>query len=384
MARAILYNKHTPLIDLEIDGLVVKKINEVIDHKFLPIILQDNLNLETLNFWIERRMLPQKREKIDYVKTYFAGFDNFGNMFSLSDQYWFKFNKNDNWENLNFFTNDYCEDVGKMFMAPWDVNRDCIGLPSPDLATNGVLMKRWVKEDDGFSYLIKTGSKVYHQDPLSEVLASITLKKLDFLPFVEYKLVVDCLKFCSKCKNFITEDTEFVPASYIYTKEKRDKKDTIYDHMVKMCSIYGIEGSRKYMDNMITADSIIGNDDRHLGNFGFLRNVNTGKIIGFAPLFDSGSAYWGKAESSRKSRIFYDHEQESIYSVINDKDLDVIYDHDEMFEIINMYPQISAIKRDDIKSRIIKSENNLKKNIELVKGNKNIANKPISYNKVER
>lgn len=138
------------------------------------------------------------------------------------------------------------------------------------------------------------------------------------------------------------------------------------------------------MDNMITADSIIGNDDRHLGNFGFLRDVNTGEIIGFAPLFDSGSAYWGKAEFSHKSRIFYDHEQESVYSVIKNKDLNAIYDHNEMFEIINMYPQISAVKRDDIKSRIIQSEKNLKKNIELIKGNKSIDNKLINYNKIER
>lgn len=384
MTRAILYNKYTPLIDLEIQGLTVLKINEVINQKFLPIILQDNLSLKTLNFWIERRMLPQKREKLDYVHSVFPGFDNYANMFSLSDQYWFQFKKEETWDNLNFFTNDYSEEIGKMFMAPWDVNRNLVGLPSPDLSTNGVLIKRWVKEKDGNSYLIKTGSKVYHQEPLSEVLASITLKKLNFLPFVEYKLVVDCLKFCSKCKNFVNKDTEFVPASYIYTKKKRDPSDSIYDHMVKMCELYGIKGSKEYMDNMITADSIIGNDDRHLGNFGFLRDVNTAEIIGFAPLFDSGSAYWGKADATRKSRIFYDREKESIYSVIMNNNLEAIYDHSEMFDIINMYPQISAAKRDDIKDRIIKSEKTLKKNIDLIKSGKTINDKSIKVDDIER
>ena len=41
---------------------------------------------------------------------------------------------------------------------------------------------------------------------------------------------------------------------------------------------------------MIILDYIIANEDRHLNNFGLLRNAETLEWLGFAPIFDSGSS----------------------------------------------------------------------------------------------
>lgn len=41
---------------------------------------------------------------------------------------------------------------------------------------------------------------------------------------------------------------------------------------------------------MIVLDYIIANEDRHLNNFGLLRNAETLEWIGFAPIYDSGSS----------------------------------------------------------------------------------------------
>ena len=41
---------------------------------------------------------------------------------------------------------------------------------------------------------------------------------------------------------------------------------------------------------MIFLDTIVANPDRHTANFGLLRDINTGKFIGFAPLFDHNMA----------------------------------------------------------------------------------------------
>ena len=41
---------------------------------------------------------------------------------------------------------------------------------------------------------------------------------------------------------------------------------------------------------MNIVDYIIANTDRHYGNFGFIRNVNTLEWEGFAPIFDTGNA----------------------------------------------------------------------------------------------
>ena len=42
---------------------------------------------------------------------------------------------------------------------------------------------------------------------------------------------------------------------------------------------------------MITLDFIIANEDRHLNNFGFIRNAETLEFVGPAPIFDSGASF---------------------------------------------------------------------------------------------
>jgi len=43
-----------------------------------------------------------------------------------------------------------------------------------------------------------------------------------------------------------------------------------------------------YFASTLIFDSLILNEDRHLGNFGVLRDNHSGKIIGNAPIFDNG------------------------------------------------------------------------------------------------
>ena len=159
----------------------------------LPIILQGEgaLNLESINKWLSTRRIPEEREGLKKARQWFPGFENYKNLFSLSDQYWFRYKKSESWDNLNFFTNKYSQEQGKIFFEPWtaDIKEAC-SVQTPDLTTNGVLKKRWVQDDDLTSYLLKAGSVEYHQEPLSEVLASIMLRKLNLIPFVEYELTV--------------------------------------------------------------------------------------------------------------------------------------------------------------------------------------------------
>lgn len=170
MARAILYNKRKPLVELEIERTKVTQIYRVLDEVCLPIVLQDRLTTNTINDWLSKRIIPEKRDGMTEIRSRFSGFANFNNMFSLSDQYWFQFNEDETWDKLNFFTNSYAEDFGKMFFSPWEVREENLSLSTPDITTNGVLRKRWIREENGESYLIKAGSKFYHQEPLSEVL----------------------------------------------------------------------------------------------------------------------------------------------------------------------------------------------------------------------
>lgn len=343
MTSSCLYNKNRPLMNVEFDNGKVTEIKEVIkeNEHLLPICLQHDLTLESVNKWLLTRTLPEKREGLKEARELFHGFDRQKNMFGLSDQYWFRHKKTETWDKLNYFTNPYNQEQGKIFFEPWAANpEEAIQLAGPDLTTNGVLRKRWVQDENLTSWLLKSGSEKYHQEPLSEVLASLMLRSLNLIPFVEYELVIYGLQFCSKCRNFVTAGTEFVPAIQIYNLKERKGDISIFEHLIDMCREYGIVGAREFLTNMVAADYILCNKDRHLGNFGFIREVENGKILGFAPLFDFGSAYVGFTPKERDSRFFSEQAEECFKRAMRHSEFDEL-DTEAMEEMVEKYPEIS-------------------------------------------
>ena len=337
--------------------LEIKEIIKENEH-LLPICLQYDSSLKAVNDWMGTRKIPDKREGLKRARQTFRGFENYYNMFSLSDQYWLQFKKSETWEKLNFFTNSYGKEKGQIFFLfclP-DI-KIAVKSPSPDLTTNGVLKKCWIQDEEKNSYLLKAGSVKYHQEPLSEVLASITLRKIDIIPFIEYELVIHGLQFCSKCPNFVTANTEFVPASHIYKKKKRKMDERVFDHFLQMCDEYNIIGAEDYMTKMIAADHILCNSDRHLGNFGFIRDAETGKILGFAPLFDFGRAYWGAKPAvhdkmENTSRFFSDVEDKCFKKALRYISVEEVVDTLKLEKMVERYPEIDGKQIEEIKGRI--------------------------------
>lgn len=360
METAIMYNKHTPVIELDLDGCKVIKVRRLINPEYLPLGLPASSEPEKFTKWITKRKIPESREGLMVARRDFPGFEAYRHMFSLSDQYWFSYREGDIWDSLNFFTNRYDPRVGKVFFTPWEVDPEEAFGESPDLTTNGALRKRWKQSKDGTSWLIKAGSKTLNQEPISEVLATMLLRKLQIIPFVEYELVIDGMRLCSRCRNFIGPDTEFVPAIHIYQKEPRRKDETIYAHLLKMCVLHGVYGAKEYVDNMIAVDRIIGNKDRHLGNFGFIRDVNTLQITGFAPLFDSGYAFTEEAQGAIKESKFARQEPEALRKMLRRIKTSAFLDHQDMFTLIDQYPELDKNQKQVIKDKIAAAEKEMR------------------------
>lgn len=360
MATAYLYNRKKPILFVEIDNGVVTEIKEVIKENkhLLPVAFyrDGSLTLEALNKWLDTRKISDKRDGIHEARLMFHGFENYRNMFSLTDQYWFRYSRKESWDSMNFFTNHYDQEQGKIFFMPWDADPDrAINIQGPDLTTTGVLRKRWIQKEDKKSYLIKAGSVKYHQEPLSEVMASITLAKVGIISYVEYKLIVYGMRFCSICQNFVNDHTEFVPASHVYNFEPRKEKEEIYDHFIAMCREFRIPGAPDYMQNMVAVDHIICNNDRHLGNFGFIRDATTGEILGFAPLFDFGRAYWGANYAQDvSSRYFGKMENSCFKKVVKQLDVDALIDTEDMQKMVEKYPELTEVQVENINSKIIR------------------------------
>ena len=119
-----------------------------------------------------------------------------------------------------------------------------------------------------------------------------------------------------------------------------------------MCSCYGVGNAKEYVDSMIAADHILGNDDRHLGNFGFIRDVETAGITGFAPLFDSGSSYGVINGKPGTSKLFHEIEKHLAREAAKKIDLNRIRDHEEAYCLIDTYPEIAGSQRKALKDFI--------------------------------
>ncbi len=94
----------------------------------------------------------------------------------------------------------------------------------------------------------------------------------------------------SVCENFVTPDTELVPAWRVYQLKKKPNSGSVFQHYTDICSELGIQNISRAMDEMLVVDFLIANEDRHFNNFGLLRNPETLEWIGAAPIFDSGSS----------------------------------------------------------------------------------------------
>ena len=296
----ILMHKNTAVADITIDSAtaVISSVGEVynIEHSPVGIHLKNGkIDRASLNKWWTGRAIPTSRigikEALDSL-----GIDSAVKLLdkayglSLSDHYWIKpHTSNLSWEDINFFDNDFSEDLGNILFGE---HRDCkiISLMSPDNTSDGWLKKKW-KIIHGNRCLIKSGSGATQQEPYNEVIASIICDRLG-IEHVPYQLIMQNEYPYSVCQNFITQNTELISAWYILQSLKKPNNISTYQHYLNCADNLNIPNVVDSLNKMIVLDFIIGNEDRHLGNFGVIRNVETLQYIGPAPIYDSGTSLW--------------------------------------------------------------------------------------------
>ena len=147
--------------------------------------------------------------------------------------------------------------------------------------------------------------------PFNEVLASEICNRLGF-NHVEYTIDTYKDMVVSKCPCFITKNTELITCHQIINDMKRHDSIEDYEEYIKKLEEHNIENAREKIENMYILDYIIMNEDRHLNNFGIIRDVNNLKWLDIAPIFDNGQSlnieYYDEEEVhiSGKGRIFYE------------------------------------------------------------------------------
>ena len=141
----------------------------------------------------------------------------------------------------------------------------------------------------------------------------------------------------SKCPCFITKDTEFITAHQIINDMKRYDSVEDFEEYIKKLEENGIIDAREKVENMYILDFLIMNEDRHLNNFGIIRDVNTLKWLDVAPIFDNGMAlnipYYDEEEViiSGHGRLFYE-----------------VKPFDEIIKVVRNIKRIDISKLDDL------------------------------------
>lgn len=296
--KCTLMHKRLEVADIELDEITgfILKITAVHAPEHLPVGVAYKKSVPdraALNQWWADRSIPASRSGVRDALEY-LGITNTKTLLvrcfglSLSDQYWIKPQGAEiTWDSINFFDNDFSEDIGDVLFGRAK-KLEGFEFSSPDNTSDGCLKKRW-KIIDGKRCLIKGGSGLERQQTFNEVIATEIMKRLG-IPHIPYELIWDNGEPYSVCEDFVTDETELVTAWHIMQMQKKDNNTSLYRHFINCCEALGAGNMTSALDRMLVLDYIIANEDRHLNNFGLLRNAETLEWLGFAPIYDSGSS----------------------------------------------------------------------------------------------
>jgi len=94
----------------------------------------------------------------------------------------------------------------------------------------------------------------------------------------------------SICKCMCDNNIEYLNASWVFSNIDFSLRN--YENYEKICIVNGIKDAKERIDEMLIIDFLIGNNDRHLGNYGILRDSNNLKWLSINPVFDNGNSFF--------------------------------------------------------------------------------------------
>ena len=305
-----LMHRDDPVCMVSIDPVTggMLRVSQKKVQELLP--LGGIIDTEMLRKWWQRRAVPTSQGKIQRIleqmgittpQEYLV--KNLG--LSLTDHYWIKpLDMELGWQDINLFTNDFRDPVGDM---QFDEQADPVELPknafSPSSSVQGELRKKWMIVD-GKRCLVKGNHGSNSQESLNEVVATLLHKKQARQPYVTYNTMRlgDNSQIYCICESFTSDEVELIPAIDVVDSRKKDNATSLYEHFIRVCSEHGLdEGiTRPFLEYQIMTDFVLTNTDRHLNNFGVLRNTKTLNFVGMAPIFDSGnSMFWQNPKAAQ-------------------------------------------------------------------------------------
>lgn len=244
--------------------------------------------------WLDQRNYAKHKEHLRKWLTEWqidnvSGFIEMTHALSLNDSLWVRPADSDlSWERVNLYQNDFTDVVSKTAFEK-GLHGLKLSTTSPEFTSEGSFEKCWIREEDGI-YLYKKSSSGFANAGLEAYSEFYATQYSSALcdAYVNYDLVKFKGSLVSRCRMFTSENEGFVP---IYKYLDGDRKYQFAD-LVKFLEPLGFADDFR---NMIVLDAVILNPDRHFGNFGFLVDNETFKILRFAPVFDHNMSMLARA-----------------------------------------------------------------------------------------
>jgi hypothetical protein len=287
----------TPLIvysrDVSRLGTVTGKVEWLDDElrRLFPMRLLRSCTYDDVSDWLSSRVIPKNRAFVKQLLNQYGvnaedaqSIIDISKGLSLNDAYWVTPEKFEGtWEDYNLYENKFDEVLGLVaYTGVTDSQKHKAGLSS-EWTTSGSYPKAWRNVGDRV-VLYKAGNYPLYEGfanddlgPFSEYFAAQVAEQAG-LTHIPYGLDTWKGHLASTCELFTDARHSFVS---FYDATKRSG----VPDCLATCALFGEKALDSYLD-MLVFDSIILNDDRHVGNFGFMRDNMTGALVGFAPLFD--------------------------------------------------------------------------------------------------
>jgi hypothetical protein len=272
--------------------------------ELLPLDLE--LTGEGIIKWLNRRSIPKNRAYVQSILNSVGlssrdtkGIVDICKGLSLNDSYWVVPEGFDGkFADYNLYQNRFSEILAITALTGDSFSEEKVRRirTSPEFTTNGTLPKAW-RHINGKTVLFKGGvwRQVAHTsdplEPYSEYYATQIADAMGLKP-VKYGLSRWKGILGSTCELFTDINTAYVPMASLVKGLLANKSLSQYysvcGEWLKSFDEQNGTDTFEYFATILVFDSLIFNEDRHLGNFGVLRDNSSGKIIGSAPIFDNG------------------------------------------------------------------------------------------------
>jgi len=172
------------------------------------------------------------------------------------------------------------------------------------------------------------------------------------VPYVPYQcLILEGTKsttLVSACPTMIKRNQEFISAYEVLQERKEQITNSPKDYELYLSILkeHHVPYAEEYVQKMFMVDFILANEDRHLGNFGIIRDLDTMEWISVCPVFDTGRSlntniakkYWLDEVVDMKF-FSYQFVQSDIVSQIFS--IPVSYKQiQDMYDVVNLFEEI--------------------------------------------